>query len=139
VVEDWKFSPATFGGKAIASRMPVVVTFCPAGSFAVPVPLSGLKPRSEAETQAELQPAEVTHAVFPKYPFNTVVAGSVVLEVTLSAKGEAEEVKVLRDLPPLTAEAKAVVGNWRFMPAAFNGYPVRSRIVLAFVSRPLVR
>jgi outer membrane biosynthesis protein TonB len=136
-VEDWKFSPATFAGKAIASRMPVAVTFRPPSRLAAPFTLPALKPQREAEIQAELQPAEVTRAAFPKYPDNTVVAGSVALEVTLSEKGEAEEVRVLRDLPPLTAEAKAVVGDWRFMPATFNGRPVRSKIVLGFVFRAI--
>jgi hypothetical protein len=130
-VKDWKFSPATFAGKAIASRMPVAVTFRPPGLLTAPDSLPALKPQSEAELQAQFQPAEVTHAVFPNYPDNTVVAGSVVLEVTLSATGKAQEVKVLSDLPPLTAEAKAVVGEWRFTP-------VPSRILLAFVSRPFV-
>jgi len=142
VVEDWKFSPATFAGKAIASRMPVAVTFHPATfagnaiALGMPLPLPALIPQSEAAIHAELQPAEVTRDAFPKYPYNTVVAGSVVLEVTLSATGKAQEAKVLRDLPPLTEEAKAVVGDWRFTPATFNGNPVRSKIVLAFVFRP---
>lgn len=132
-VKDWKFSPATLAGKAIASRMPVAVTFRPPSLLAAPVPLPALIPQSDAAIQAEFQPAEVLHAAFPEYPANAVISGTVVLEVTLSAKGEAEEVKVLRDLPPLTAEAKAVVGNFRFMAATFNGDPVRSKIVLAFV------
>ncbi len=132
-VEGWKFSPATLAGKAIASRMPVAVTFRPPSLLAAPVPLPALIPQSDAAIQAEFQPAEVLHAAFPEYPANAVISGTVVLEVTLSAKGEAEEVKVLRDLPPLTAEAKAVVGNFRFMAATFNGDPVRSKIVLAFV------
>ncbi|MGD0222745.1 MAG: energy transducer TonB [Terriglobia bacterium] len=135
-VQDWKFSPATLDGKAVASRMPVAVTFRPPGS-AAPVPLPALTPQSDAAIQAEFQPAEVTRAVFPRYPDTTVVAGAVVLEVTLSEKGEAENVKVLRDLPPLTDEAKAVVGSFRFMAATFNGKPVGSKIVLAFVSQPL--
>jgi TonB family protein len=138
-VEDWRFSPATVAGKSVRSRMPVAVVYCPAGWFAGPVPLPALIPQSEAAIQAELQPAEVTRTAFPKYPDNTVVAGAVVLEVTLSEKGEAEEVKVLRDLPPLTAEAEAVVGDWRFTAATFNGSPIRSKIVLAFVSRPIAR
>ena len=137
-VEEWKFSPATVAGKSVRSRMPVAVVYCPAGSFAGPVPLPALIPQSEAAIQAELQPAEVTRTAFPKYPVNTVVAGAVVLEVTLNEKGEAEEVKVLRDLPPLTARAKAVVADWRFMPATVNGNPVQSKIVLVFVSRPMV-
>jgi len=81
----------------------------------------------------EFQPAEVTRAGFPPFhPGYTFAEGTVFLEVTLSVKGEAEEIKVLRDLPPFTAEAKAVVGDWRFILATFNGHPVRSNILLAF-------
>ena len=134
-VEGWKFSPATFAGKAIASRMPVAVTFNPPGLYPVPTPatLPALKPQADAAIQAEFQPAEVIHAAFPDYPGSAVAFGTVVLEVTLSKKGEAEEVKVLRDRAPFTAEAKAVVGDWRFMPATINGAPLRSNILLAFV------
>jgi TonB family protein len=137
-VQEWKFSAATFEDKAITSRMPVAVTFCPPAPSADPVSLPALIPQSEAAIQAEFQPAEVLRAVFPfpNFTATTVVSGAVVLEVTLSVKGEAEEVKVLRDLPPFTEEAKAVVGQWRFMPAAFNGNPVPSKIVLAFVPNP---
>jgi outer membrane biosynthesis protein TonB len=135
-VRDWKFSPATLNGKAVISRMPVAVTFRPPGS-AAPVPLPTLIPQSDAAIQADFQPAEVTRAGFPRYPATTVVAGAVVLEVTVTEKGEAEEIKVLRDLPPLTDEAKDVVGNFRFMAATFNGRPIHSKIVLAFVSQPL--
>ena len=137
-VESWTFSPATWAGKAVPSRLPVAVTFRPPMWYTDPVSLPALIPQTEAAIQAEFQPVEVTHAALPKYPADTSVAGSVVLEVTLGAKGNVEEeVKVLRDLPPLTEEAKAVVGDWRFMPAAYNGKPVQARIVLVFVFRPL--
>jgi outer membrane biosynthesis protein TonB len=138
-VKDWKFFPATFAGKAIASRMPVVVTFESQTSAPNPYPLPKLVPQTAAAVQAEFQPAEVTRAGFPPFhPGYTLAEGTVVLEVTLSAKGEAEEIKVLRDLPPFTENAKAVVGDWRFMPATFNGHPIRSKILLAFVSPPFV-
>ncbi len=138
-VESWKFSPATVEGNAIASRVPVAITFRPPMYYSDPVPLPALIPQTEEAIQAEFQPAEVTRAAFPKYPSNTYVAGSVVLEVTLSAKGKVEgEAKVLRDLPPLTEAAKDVVGDFQFMPAAYNGKPVASKIVLAFVFRQLV-
>jgi len=132
-VEGWKFSPATLAGKPITSRVPVAVTFRPPVSSAVPVSLPTLIAQSEAAIQAEFQPAEVIRAAFPNYPPTTIVSGTVVLEVALSATGKAGEVKVLHGLPPLTAEAKAVVGDWRFMAATFNGRPISSRIVLAFV------
>ena len=136
-VEEWKFSPATFAGEVIASRMPVVVTFVPPGAVVTPATLPELKAQTDAAIQAEFQPAEVIHAAFPGYPYNTVAFGAVVLEVTLSEKGEAEGVRVLRAITPLTVEAEAVLGKWRFMPATFNGRPVRSRIVLAFVFSPI--
>jgi hypothetical protein len=135
-VGDWKFSPAMLQGEPIASRMPVAVTFRPPPPYADPVPLPALIPQSEAAIQAEFQPAEVLHAEFPKYTTTTFASGAVVLEVALNEKGEAGEAKVLLDLPPFTEEAKAVVGQWRFMAATLNGKPVPSKIVLAFVSRP---
>ena len=138
-VDEWKFSPATLAGKAIVSRIPVAVTFDPPIPYADHVPLPTLIPQSAGAIQAEFQPAEVIHAEFPKYATGTIfAAGAVVLEVTLSEKGEAGEVKVLRDLPPYTEGAKAVVGQWRFMAATFNGRPVQSKMVLAFVSTPPV-
>ncbi len=103
-----------------------------------PTPLPALIPQSEAAIQAEFQPAEVTRSAFPPYPGMTVASAAIVLEVNLSAKGEAEEVKVLRDFPSLAEEVKTVVGDWRFMPATFNGHPIRSKILLAFVSPPFV-
>jgi len=138
-VKDWKFSPATFAGKAIASRVPVAVTFESQTSAPNPFPLPKLLPQTAAAVQAEFQPAYVTRAGFPRFhPGYTFAEGAVVLEVTLNAKGEAEKITVIRDLPPFTANAKAVVGDWRFMPATFNGHPIRSKILLAFVSPPVV-
>jgi outer membrane biosynthesis protein TonB len=132
-MDNWKFSPATLAGKAIASRMPIAVNFRPPSRLAAAVPLPPLIPQSEAAIQAEFQPAEVIRAAFPNYPGNTVAIGTVVLEVPVSETGKAGEVKVLRDLPPLTEAAMAAVGEWRFMAATLNGHPVRSKIVLAFV------
>jgi outer membrane biosynthesis protein TonB len=79
----------------------------------------------------------VLHAEFPNSPgWSLQGVPTVVLEVTLSAKGEVEETSVLRDIPSVTPQALAVVGSWRFMPATWNGHPVPSKIILAFVFRP---
>ncbi len=136
-VKGWKFSPATVAGNALASIVPVAITFRPAGLLSSPGSLPALEPPA-AEPQAQFQPAGVTHAVFPNYPENTVISGSVELEANISANGTAVGVKVLSDLPPLTAAAQAVVPEWRFSPATCNGNPVPSRILLAFVFRPFV-
>ncbi|MDR3674399.1 MAG: energy transducer TonB [Acidobacteriota bacterium] len=136
-VKTWKFAPATFAGKAVASRVPVAVTFDPLFPSGDPIVLSPLIPQSAAAIQAQFQPAEVTRVLLPHaHPGYSFAEGTVVLEVTLSEKGEAEEIKVLRDIPPFTEGARAAVGDWRFLPATFNGRPVQSTIVLAFVSPP---
>jgi hypothetical protein len=135
-VEDWKFLPATLAGRIIVARIPVAVTFRPPGYAAV-VPLPPLIPQSEAAIQAAFQPAEITRAAFPKYPDNTVVSGAVILEARLSENGEVEELKVLRDLPPLTDEARIAAKDFHFVPAAYNGSSVRSTAMLAFVSQPV--
>lgn len=138
-VQGWTFAPATFAGKAVASRVPVAVTVRPALDVVQPMPLPALKPQTEAAIQAQFQPAEVLHAAFPSYSGeNAVYPVTVVLEVALSARGKVKEVKVLRDVPGATDDAEAVVGDWRFMPATWNGHPVPSNIVLAFVFRPPV-
>ncbi|MFZ0960735.1 MAG: hypothetical protein WAO35_07490 [Terriglobia bacterium] len=149
-VERWRFLPATFAGEAFASRVPAAVTFPPPGPFVNPVPLSPLKPQSEAAIQAAFQPAEVTRATFlgyeapmpvghvtvPTCTGNLNCGGATVLEVTLSERGEAKEIKALADCPLMTRDAREVVGDWRSMPAAFNGHPVPSKSVLAFVAPP---
>ena len=135
-VENWKFSPAILAGRIIAAGIPVAVTFRPPG-YADAVPLPPLLPQSEAAIQTAFQPAEITRAAFPKYPDNTVVSGAVILEATLNKDGELEELKVLRDLPPLTDEARIAVRDFQFIPAAYNGSSVRSSVVLAFVSQPV--
>ena len=170
-VKSWTFSPATFAGKAVASRVPVAVTFPPPRSVASPLELPPLAPQSAAAIQAEFQPAEVTraatlpmfescigyrsthqapetdHTVLPLgFDGYTVWCGSLVLEVALDEKGEAEDVKVLRALPTYTEGAPAAVADivktavkdWRFIPATFNGHSVPSKIVLTFVSPPVV-
>ena len=138
-IKQWKFTPATIAGKPIASRMPVAVTFESQLSAPNPSPLPKLVPQTPAAIQAEFQPAEVTRAASP--PFHAgyaVVQGTAALEVTLSAKGEVENVNIIRNVPPFTQTAEAVLKDWRFMPATYNGHPIESKILLAFVSPPYV-
>jgi hypothetical protein len=135
-VKEWQFSPATFEGKAIASRVPVAVNVRPRLYYVDQVPLPALIPQTDAAIQAEFQSADVIRAVFPYHPVNNDSdAVTVVLEVALNSAGKVEKVKVLSDVPPATAEAVAVVGDWRFMPATLNGHAVPSKIILVFVFR----
>lgn len=132
-VKGWEFSPATMGGKAIPSRVPIAVCFRPPYLRAAAMPLPPLIAQSEPAIQAEFQPVEVLRDAFPEYPITTEAIGTVVLGATIDESGEVGEITVLRDLSPLTDVAKAAVANWRFMAATLNGAPVPSKIILAFV------
>lgn len=136
-VKEWKFSPAMVKGKAVASKIAVAVTVCPGGVMGDPITMGTLKTQNESAIQLEFQPPEILHGKLPIYPTDAIVAGNVVLEISLSAKGQPADVKVLQDLPPFTSHALAALGSWSFMPATDNGNPIPSKLVLAFVFRPL--
>jgi TonB family protein len=133
-VRTWTFEPAKSDGKAVTSRMTVAVTFNPAGVLAANVPLPPLIHQDdEARIQSSFQPPEVTLATFPTDPMDAISAGTVIIEATINEAGKAQSTKVLRDVPPFTAQAIRAVEDWRFMPALLNGRPLRSKVVLAFV------
>lgn len=133
-IREWQFRPATLAGKPVASSVTVAVTFNPRAFSYDDVPLPPLEEESKSESLPPgFQPPAVEHASFPGYPMGAVNVGMVVLEVDLNEKGEVQRTKVVRDLPPFTGKSLAVVKNWKFSPAKFNGKPVSSKIFLAFV------
>lgn len=67
------------------------------------------------------------HHVAPIYPTiasQARVAGTVILEATISPSGEVADVRVLRSVPLLDAAAVAAVRQWRYDPPRLNGVPV---------------
>ena len=52
------------------------------------------------------------------------MAGTVILEATISPSGEVADVRVLRSVPLLDAAAVAAVRQWRYDPPRLNGVPV---------------
>lgn len=138
-VKDWTFSPATLDGDPIESVVPVAITFRPQGLLTDRVAISS--PSTPVGAGAEEQmflPAEVTHGVYPHYPDNSVVSGTVVMEAKLNEEGRMLGVRTLLDVPPLGNVSRSVLDEWRFEAATYDGYPVPSRIVLAFVLQPFV-
>ena len=84
------------------------------------------------KAKIEFTPVEVVTTVEAIYPPNSIGQGTVMLEVTVGADGEVEDVKVLRDVPSLTVEAQRAAKKWRFRPATLNGKPVRATTHVAF-------
>jgi protein TonB len=98
-----------------------------------------LAQRPEPLKEPRFEPAEVTFAVEAPYPPNSVAAGTVVFEVTLSASGEIENIRRVREVASLTDVAERALKQWRFRPATLDGKPVRSKTSVAFTfTRPVV-
>ncbi len=101
-----------------------------------PAPNSGSSGASasgqEVPAAPSYKPPQVLSAVDAAYPVNSVAFGTVVLEVELDAAGKIARVKVVRDIPPLTASAEQAVRQWKFRPARLDGRPVPSSLPVAF-------
>jgi outer membrane biosynthesis protein TonB len=136
-VKQWRFKPAVLNDRPTRSRTVVAVTFNPVDTVVhdVPLPpLSETKPLSPAII--EPIPIEVVAAAFPRYPYNSVTTGTVVLRVSVGTDGRVEKAVAVRDVPSLTGPCLDVLKKWRFEPAEFRGQHIPSSIGLAFVLRP---
>lgn len=85
-----------------------------------------------AQTAPKYEPPKIISTADASYPINSIASGAVVLEVDLNGRGSIDSVKVLRDVPSLTAPAVAAVKKWKFSPAKLDGYPVSSIFPVAF-------
>ncbi len=136
-VRTWKFQPARFNGKAVASRVTVAVTFNP--SLLLSVDRSSLPPRvhedQDSGPDSGFSPPEVIHAAYPTSPFDALSPGTVVLEESLDQAGNVHRTKVLRDAPPFTNLSVQALDDWKFTPATMNGRPVASKVILVFCFR----
>ena len=66
---------------------------------------------------------------------NSVGIGAVVLDVAMDKYGQVKKVDLIRDVPSLSPEAIATVKRWTINPATFNGKPITSKLIVAFVFR----
>lgn len=138
-VKTWTFAPARMHGKPIASQLTVCVVFCPMALMTLDMPLPPVADESQhdasAGTSAFTSP-EVISATYPPDGAGRVVAGTVVFRVLVEANGTPSLVRVVRDIPTLTAPALVTIKNWKFSPAVLSGKKVVSGIVVAFGFRP---
>jgi TonB family protein len=93
------------------------------------------KPLVESQV-AEFQEPELVMAGELKYPVNSGAYGIVALEVMVDAQGDAEAVKVVREIISLTSEAVDTVKSWKFRPAKLDGKPIRSTTTVTVVFNP---
>jgi outer membrane biosynthesis protein TonB len=138
-VKTWTFAPATMRGKAIASRLTVVVVFCPAyGYGGGEIPLPPVSVESGKETGGSNLPSsspEIIAAKYPDYPGAQWAGGTVVLRVLIGPEGQPGLVRVIHGKPPLVDNASLAVKDWKFSPARLNGKEVISGIIVALAFR----
>jgi len=89
--------------------------------------------RGSAEPPPVIQEAKLIRRVIPDYPSAAKkdgIAGSVDLEVTISAQGVVEDVSVIQATPPDMFEksALAAVRKWKYDPRFVDGLPTLAHV-----------
>lgn len=138
--KNWKFTPAMLDGKPVTSRVAVFVLVCPPAGGMPALQLPGTIPDPDADKPGVPPPSRLPGVIAAEYPPNaTLIGGTVVLQAVISANGDMDYTKAVKDIPGLTLGAlKSVNENWKFSPAMLDGKPIRSVIVLAVAFRPPV-
>ncbi len=129
----FKFKPYLVDGKPMECFIPATAGFH--GRAAGPIlnfrPVETV-PIKLRVSQGVLD-ADKIHDEPPKYPPMARIAhiqGDVVLLVTLSAKGDVAELKVISGYPLLIQAAIDAVHQWKYKPHLLNGKPVEVETVI---------
>ncbi len=135
-VRSWMYSPATLDGKPVASTLMINIVYNPGflGADNIPLPPPAQVQPISTKDPAFLPP-QLNTANFAPYPAKAKTQGAVVLDVQLDTNGNTAKVATLRDVPPLTGSAIGALRNWNFSAATYDGKPIQSHMVVAFVFR----
>ena len=81
----------------------------------------------------------LTYKVQPVYPPEARrmhVQGNVVIDATVTAQGQVDEVKLVSGDAMLAAAALDAVRRWRYTPYSLNGKPIpkQTRITVSFIA-----
>jgi TonB family protein len=87
-------------------------------------------------TTPKYHAAVVSQAGTVPFPLNTRTPGIVSVDVAVSSSGAAQNVVVVRDLPPLTAAVVSAVKGWSYTAATANGDSVSGIVPIAVAFNP---
>jgi TonB family protein len=79
---------------------------------------------------------EVASAGDTYVPYQVVLDGLFVLDVSLDVDGAVQGIDALRDPGSMLGAAKTSVRQWKFRPASKEGKPTPSRMTVSFLYRP---
>jgi protein TonB len=91
---------------------------------------------SESSNHGTDVPVGVLSFAYPEYPANSVAWGSVVVQLTVDSSGEVQDVDFLHGMKGFNRLVSDALKKWHFQPATFNGKPITSKTVIAFVFQP---
>jgi outer membrane biosynthesis protein TonB len=133
-VQSWQFKPALVGSGPRPSDLLAVFVVPPPVSFPTYPHFPSLPPKAGSISGYVLP--GIVSASYAQYPVDSVVSGSVVIQVTVGADGNATAWQTVRALDPCTRFALEATKKWRFRAAALDGHPVSSKIAIDFVFQP---
>jgi TonB family protein len=137
----WQFEPAQkVGASSPGPRgvpiQPVDATVLVAGMFRPPTmntPTLGEPPR-DVGAPSELTPFPIA-TTNASYPPRARGDGTVLVDVTIDARGVVTDAQVVRSSPAFDAAAVAAARSWSFRPARLRGEPVTTHVYLLFAFR----
>jgi hypothetical protein len=138
-VHSWKFQPASKDNKSEPARMTVSFVYRPPNyGNASAVPPKSFSPvlppdQSESSEHGNCAPVGVLSFAYPEYPVNSVAWGSVVVQLTVDGSGNVKDVEFLHGMGSFNNLVSDSLKKWRFLAATFNGKPITSKTVIAFV------
>jgi TonB family protein len=136
-ISSWKFQPASKNEEPTPSRMTVSFVYRPPnyGNAAAVAPkdFAPVLPPDQPESSAHYIPVGVLSFAYPAYPVNSVAWGSVVVQVTVDGSGDVKAVEFLHGMPGFNDLVSDALKKWRFQAATFDGKPVTSKTVVAFI------
>jgi TonB family protein len=78
-------------------------------------------------------PVGILSFAYPAYPVNSVAWGSVVVQLTVEGSGDVKGVEFLHGMVGFNNLVSDALRKWRFQAATFDGKPITSKTVIAFV------
>ena len=111
---------------------PTPTPLAEAATPSIPLDLRSIDPK-------DVEPPRLIRRVEPAYPEaarRARMAGVVVVEAVISARGEVQDARVTRAVSPLLdAAALAAVRQWTYEPARVKGVPVRVYVTVSVTFR----
>ena len=138
-ISSWKFQSASKNQQPVPSRMTVSFVYRPPNygnaAAVAPTAFAPVLPADQSESSGHVNyvPVGIVSFAYPAYPVNSVAWGSVVVQLTVDDSGNVKAVEFLHGMVGFNNLVSDALKKWRFQAATFNGKPIKSKTVIAFI------